>query len=125
MVCLIELMKLIWPKSADMYRIAAEKIVQFTEEIKTSFGITIKYLDLGGGFLSPDFLDPYIDAFVEPILDGLKHDLPILILEPGRAIVKNAIDLITTVVGVREFPEGKRRIVVDAGINLLPTGFCP
>ena len=89
------------------------------------FGITIKYLDLGGGFPSPDFLDPYFDAVVEPILDGLKHDLPILILEPGRTIVKNAIDLITTVVGVREFPEGKRRIVVDAGINLLPTGFCP
>jgi diaminopimelate decarboxylase len=66
-------------------------------------------------------LDPYVEAVVEPILNGFKQELPILILEPGRAIVRDAIHLISTVVGTKEFPNGERGIIIDAGINILPT----
>mgnify|MGYP001176705422 CR=1 FL=1 len=114
--------KLIWPKGADMYRAAAEKMVRFANGIRAEYGAGIKYLDFGGGFPSVDSLYPYVSCVVEPVIDSLEGDLPLLILEPGRAIVKDAVDLIATVVGVRDFPEG-RSVVIDAGINILPTSF--
>jgi diaminopimelate decarboxylase len=115
--------KLIWPKSSDMYRMAANKVARFAAEIREKFGLNIKYVDVGGGFPNVDSLTPYVEAVVEPIVRGFKGDLPILILEPGRAIVSNAIQLITTVVGVKEFHNGERGIIVDAGVNILPTSF--
>lgn len=116
------MIKLIWPKSSKIYRIAAEKIVRFAGEIREEFKENIKYIDMGGGFPTIDSLTPYVKDIVEPILDRFKQqDLPILILEPGRAIVSNAVHLITTVVGTKEFPNGGRGIIVDGGINLLPT----
>jgi diaminopimelate decarboxylase len=116
--------RLIWPKGADMYGMATEKIVRFAEEIRKRFGVRIRYVDMGGGFPSVDSLTPYVEAIVEPIIHGFEEwDSPILILEPGRAIVRDAVHLIATVVGVKWFPDGRRGIVIDAGINLLPTSF--
>ncbi len=116
--------RLIWPKSSDIYREAAKKLVHFAEEIRKKWGVTIKYVDLGGGFPSVDSLNPYVESTVEPILDGFgDQDLPVLILEPGRAIVRDAIHLFATILGVKEFPNGERGVVVDAGVNLLPTSF--
>ncbi len=115
--------KLIWPKSSDMYRIAANNVARFAEEIREKFRLNIKYVDMGGGFPNVDSLAPYIEAIVEPIINGFKKDLPVIILEPGRAIVGNAVHLITTVVGVKEFPYGERGVIVDAGVNILPTSF--
>lgn len=113
--------RLIWPKGSDMYREASKKITRLAEEIKEKFGINIKYVDMGGGFPGVDSLTPYVEAIVEPILDSFGQDLPILILEPGRAIIRDAIHLVSTVVGVKELPNGERVIIIDAGINLLPT----
>jgi diaminopimelate decarboxylase len=116
--------RLIWPKSSDMYGIAARKVVYFAEEIGKKLGVIIRYLDLGGGFPSVDALNPYVEAIVEPILGGFGgQDLPLLILEPGRAIVRDAIHLVASILGVKEFPNGERGVVIDAGINLLPTSF--
>ncbi len=120
-ITLASRIKLIWPKSSKMYGIAADKVVQFAEEIREEFGVNIKYVDMGGGFPDVNSLDPYVEAVVEPILNGFKRELPILILEPGRAIVRDAIHLISTVVGTKEFPNGERGIIIDAGINILPT----
>ncbi len=116
--------KLIWPKGHEAYRKAAEKMVQFAKKIREEFGIKIEYLDMGGGFPTVDSISPYANAIVEPIIKGFNEkDLPVLILEPGRAIVSDAAHLITTVVAAKVFPNGQRAIVVDAGINLLPTSY--
>lgn len=116
--------KLIWPKDHKAYRKASEKIVQFANDIKEKFGINVRYLDMGGGFPTVEGISPYVDAIVEPIAQGFSsYELPILILEPGRAIVSDAADLITTVVAKKELPGGQRAIVVDAGVNILPTSF--
>lgn len=120
-ITLARRIKLIWPKSSKMYRIAADKVVRFAEEIRGKFGVNIKYVDMGGGFPDVDSLIPYVESIVEPILNGFKRELPILILEPGRAIVRDAMHLIATVVGAKEFPSRERGIIIDAGINLLPT----
>lgn len=113
--------KLIWPKSSNMYREAANKVLKLAEVIKEKFGTDLQYVDMGGGFPNVDSLSPYVEAIVEPILNRFRRELPILILEPGRAIVKDAMHLISTVVGAKEFPNGESRIIIDAGINHLPT----
>ncbi len=116
--------KLIWPKDHEAYRKAAEKMVNFAKEIREEFGIKIEYMDMGGGFPTVEGITPYVDAIVEPIIKGFnENDLPVLILEPGRAIVSDAAHLITSVVAAKEFPNGQRAVVVDAGINLLPTSY--
>ena len=116
--------KLIWPKDHEAYRKAAQKTVHFAKEIREKFGVNIEYLDMGGGFPTVDAISPYVDAIVEPIIHGFnENDLPLLILEPGRAIVSDAAHLITTVVAAKEFPSGQRAAVIDAGINLLPTSY--
>ena len=116
--------KLIWPKDHQAYSKASEKVVNFSNEIREKYGLKIEYLDMGGGYPKVDSIAPYVDAIVNPILDGFKEsDLPKVILEPGRAIVGDAADLITTVVAVKELSNGQRAVVVDAGINLLPTSY--
>lgn len=116
--------KLIWPKDYGAYREASEKMVYFAKEIREKFGVSIEYLDMGGGFPTVDVISPYVGAIVEPIIHGInKSDLPVLILEPGRAIVSDAADLISTVVSAKDLSGGQRAVVVDAGINLLPTSY--
>jgi diaminopimelate decarboxylase len=116
--------KLIWPKDPGAYRKAAASVTQFSKELEKKFGIRLKYIDMGGGFPDVSSLAPYVDAVTGPILDGFgKDDLPLLILEPGRAIVRDAMHLVTTVVAVKELAGGVRAAVVDAGINILPTSF--
>jgi hypothetical protein len=43
-----------------------------------------------------------------------------LILEPGRALVTDAVALAFSVVAVKELDDGTRCVVADAGTNLLP-----
>jgi diaminopimelate decarboxylase len=79
---------------------------------------------MGGGFPNVGSIAPYVSAVTEPILGVYSgEEPPLLILEPGRAIVQDAAHLITTVVAVKELRGGTRAAVVDAGINLLPTSF--
>jgi diaminopimelate decarboxylase len=43
-----------------------------------------------------------------------------LLLEPGRAVVADAVDLVFTVVAVKTLADGSRCLVCDAGTNFLP-----
>lgn len=114
--------KLIWPKGSEAYLSASKQLVNFARTLREEYGIGIKYLDMGGGFPTVDSLIPYAEAITGPMLDEFdKSEAPLLILEPGRAIVSNAAQLITTVVAVKELPGGHSAVVADAGINILPT----
>jgi diaminopimelate decarboxylase len=115
--------ELIWPKDSNLYRRAAHKITYFAEEIRKRFGITLKYIDMGGGYPTLDSITSYANAIVEPMLEVFDHEHPLLILEPGRAVVKDAVELITTVVDVKELSNDTASVVVDSGINILPTSF--
>ena len=116
--------KLIWPKDPRAYRKAASETARFASEARERFGVRMKYIDMGGGFPNVGSIAPYVSAVTEPILGVYSgEDPPLLILEPGRAIVQDAAHLITTVVAVKELRGGVRAAVVDAGINLLPTSF--
>ncbi len=113
--------ELIWPKDSGFYREASHKVADFAEEINKKVGITLKYIDMGGGYPTLDSIAPYADAIAESLSRMLDHDEPLLILEPGRAIVNDAVQMITTVAGVNERMNEIRSIVVDAGINAVPT----
>ena len=111
----------IWPKDSGFYRQASHKVADFADEIRKRVGITLKYIDMGGGYPTLESIKSHADAIVGPISRVFDQDEPVLILEPGRAIVNDAVQMITTVVGVNEPMNGIRSIVVDAGINMVPT----
>ena len=115
--------KLIWPKNAAMYETAAKKISRLAKKIEKELGIKIKYIDLGGGFPSIKDLSAYVNKVTEPLIQEFGEDGPILLLEPGRAIVKDAVSLITTVLASRKLKNGQRAVTTDAGINSLPTSY--
>nr|VFJ68128.1 MAG: diaminopimelate decarboxylase [Candidatus Kentron sp. FW] len=120
----------------EAYKTLAGKVAEFRYEIQDTFGVTINYLDLGGGlpsrsklkgtFLAPDVGVPELGDFAEKITQGLRDalrsgDFPRLYLEAGRALIDEAGYLITTVFASKRLPDGRRGYILDAGINLLFT----
>ena len=75
-------------------------------------------VDLGGGFPAA----PAVAAHAAAVADALRASgfAGRLILEPGRALVTDAVALAFSVVAVKELDDGTRCVVVDAGTNLLP-----
>lgn len=115
--------KLIWPKDACMYEIAARKISRLAKEIEKELGVKIKYIDLGGGFPSVKDLSIYVKKVTGPLIHEFGENGPVLLLEPGRAIVKDAVSLITTVLSSKKLQNGQMAVTTDAGTNSLPTSY--
>lgn len=115
----------------------------FMNEVEQRTGCSIDYLDIGGGFASlnslqgiylpPEQIVPSIEQYAEAICEVLLecthereargHKRPTLVLETGRAVVDDSEVLIASVVANKRLPDGKRAVVVDAGVNLLFTAF--
>jgi diaminopimelate decarboxylase len=83
-------------------------------------GFALRTIDLGGG-IGIDYTSdepPPVAAFAAAVLP-LLQDLPLtLLLEPGRSLVARAGVLLTRVIVVKE-NQGKRFVVVDAGMTEL------
>ena len=125
--------------SPSAYAIAATKLCELTWSIKEKFNKIIHYIDLGGGFPSTNTLKgaylpgtdtvPSIDQFADAITDvilgyGFKQeDLPLLILETGRALIDDAGFLLGTVLATKRLSDGRRATILDFGINSLFTSF--
>lgn len=122
----------------DIYRMEIKKLIEFSKTIKDEFGIAVKYLDIGGGFASrnklkgaylpTDELVPAFDKYAEAVCDELlsafkPDDLPLLILETGRALIDECAVLVSSVCAVKRLASGMRALVIDAGVNLLFTSF--
>ncbi len=120
----------------NAYTEACTKLVEFKKQIEVEFGYQIKNIDMGGGFPSlshlrgiyqpPEVTVPepwqYAEAITSVLLKNFKRDeLPRLFLESGRALVDDAGYLITSVVGQKPLPDGRRSYILDAGVNLLYT----
>lgn len=119
------------------YREMAEKIINFCSIIQNELGMKVEYLDLGGGYASMNTLhtqwlpaeqlcpsfDQYAEAICPVLLRGpfKVNEMPLLILEPGRGLVDEAMHVITTVLATKRLPTGQKGVVVDAGVNLIPT----
>jgi diaminopimelate decarboxylase len=83
-------------------------------------GIAIRYLDLGGGLgITYDReTPPQPSEYARAIIEASKDLDCNFIFEPGRVIVGNAGILVTRVLYTKE-NEGKRFLIVDAGMNDL------
>ncbi|MFA6472741.1 MAG: diaminopimelate decarboxylase [Candidatus Latescibacterota bacterium] len=101
------------------YREAAEKLNSLIEEIKNR-GISLKYIDIGGGlgirYNTETPPDPSEWALM--VIPSVRKSGCTLILEPGRSLVGNAGALLTRVLYVKTNGE-KTFVIVDAGMNDL------
>ncbi len=125
--------------STDAYAIAVKKLSDLAWKCKTELNTTIQYLDLGGGFPSANTLkgaylpasdtNPLIDEFAESITQAILHagfkteELPLLILETGRALIDDAGFLLGTVLANKRLSDGRRATIMDFGVNILFTSF--
>ncbi len=119
------------------YGKATEKLLGFVRQLRQELGVEIRSLDIGGGFassnrphaqaLSSDVRTPSLEAYAAAIgeaflaWDSSPSAWPRLLVEAGRVLVDDAGTLITTVLATKRLADGRRAIVVDAGVNLLFT----
>jgi len=98
---------------------ALKGILSLAADLKSE-GIGIKYLDVGGGLgiTYNDEEPPHPKDLADAIMPLIKDLGCEVILEPGRIITGNAGILVSKVLYVKE-GEGKRFIIVDAGMNDL------
>jgi len=124
---------------ANAYGVAATKLADLAVSIKHKFNHNISYIDLGGGFASPNTLkgsylpgndiNPSFDDYAEAISTALLNSpfspdsLPLLILESGRALIDESAVLISTVIANKRLATGLRATIIDAGVNILFTSF--
>jgi diaminopimelate decarboxylase len=121
-----------------IYGQQVEKLATFCHALRDEFGIRIDYLDTGGGFasrnrlkgtyLSTADLTPSFEAYAEAMCGRLLNafsasELPLLILESGRAMIDGAGSLIASVAATKRLSNGMRGVILDAGVNLLFTAF--
>lgn len=104
----------------DPLKRAATTIVALAQELRDD-GIMIDHLDLGGGLgVSYDGTTvPSVDDYAAAVLPIVRDSGLALILEPGRNIVAPAGVLLTRVVDVKDRPDGKAFVIVDAGMTEL------
>lgn len=125
----------------EVYARSTEVLIKVAKRAR-ELGLNPTKIDVGGGFpsgnrLKPaldlpggsnrrsDFLFPYAEAICRRVADAaeLFGGQPTLILEPGRTLVDGAVQLLATVIGTKELPGGRRAVLIDAGVNLLPTAY--
>jgi len=125
--------------SSAAYGVAASKLCDLAMNIKLKWGKMVEYIDMGGGFastntlrgsylpgtdLSPTF-DDYAEVITSTILNyGFeKSELPLLVLESGRALIDDAGYLVGSVLANKRLADGRRATILDIGVNTLFTAF--
>lgn len=125
--------------TSTAYKVAAGKLADLAHGVEKKYGVHIKYIDMGGGFASKNTLKgayypgidtvPSIEEYAEAITSALLNssldprNLPLLILETGRALIDDAGYLLGTVIANKRLSSGNRATIVDVGVNLLFTSF--
>jgi len=99
---------------------AAHALVSLALELRAD-GCALEHVDLGGGlgigYEGQPLLTPA--EYAAAVLPELRRlGLPVL-LEPGRAIVGHAGALVSRIVDVKRYPDGRQFAVLDAGMTEL------
>ncbi len=124
---------------AAAYRRVSTHLAQFANRLRKELDIVVETIDVGGGFASgarlrsqylpAEEVTPSLSQYAEAVTDGLQaldcsfDELPLLIVESGRALIDDAGTMIATVVANKRLPDGRRALVIDAGVNLLFTAY--
>ncbi len=98
---------------------AIAKVVAFIETLKAD-GVSLEYLDIGGGLgiIYRDEAPQTADYFARAVVPYLKRTGLKVIMEPGRFIVGNAGILVAKVLYLKDNGV-KKFLIVDAGMNDL------
>jgi diaminopimelate decarboxylase len=116
----------------EPYNQAAAVMMELAAAIKETTGLITSELDLGGGFgiyyTAEDHPQP-INAYAETILTRVREEAralnlpqPLVIVEPGRAIIGPAGSTAYTVGTIKEIPGVRKYVAVDGGMadNIRP-----
>src|SRR5579883_1422215 len=101
------------------FKEALASLREFIGELKSD-GVTLKYMDFGGGLgISYNAEEPPSPAVYGSAVAAATKDLGVtVVLEPGRVIVGNAGILLTRVL-LKKNQGSKKFLVIDAGMNDL------
>ncbi len=121
------------------YAAAATKLADLAVGLDKKYNHKIKYIDLGGGFASKNTLKgaylpgkdtcPSFDDYAEAITNALiaseinPQHMPTLFLETGRALIDDAGFLVSSVLANKRLADGRKSMIIDAGVNILFTSF--
>src|SRR6202158_189150 len=105
--------------SLDPFRRALRRLASCVGELRRE-GITLQYLDIGGGLgiRYAGERPPSAQAYAKMVARIVGPLGVHLLLEPGRSLIAAAGILLTRVIHVKE-NRGKKFVVVDAGMNDL------
>jgi diaminopimelate decarboxylase len=106
--------------AAEPLRRAAAALVSVAIELRDA-GFQLEHVDLGGGLGIAYEGRPMITPaeYAAAVLPELRRlGLPV-VLEPGRAVVGHSGALISRVVDTKQYPDGRRFAVLDAGMSEL------
>lgn len=126
--------------NADIYGRSAQVLAGVAKRAR-ELGLAPHIVDFGGGYPSSNRLKPafepaggmaagqHLAPFAEAVIGGVGKarkafgERPTVVLEPGRAVVDAAMKLACTVVARKNIPGQGEAVIVDAGVNLLPTAY--
>ena len=105
---------------------AAKVVMEFSKRVEEELKLTIKVLNLGGGFgvyyteedkpfELGEFLQEYIKV-IETESENFGLELEKVVIEPGRSLTCNAGSTLYTVGGVKKTFAGREYIFVDGGM---------
>jgi diaminopimelate decarboxylase len=101
-----------WPQPPERFATAARMLAGMAGRMN------IPIIDVGGGF-PPAPKEALYARAIAGAIGGAGFEGRVLV-EPGRALVAEAVDLACTVTAVKRLPDRKRCVILDAGTNLLP-----
>lgn len=106
--------------SIEPFLEALDRIMRFSDKLENELGLSVKYLDIGGGLGIPynEEEPPHPTEYGQALTKALTGRDMTLILEPGRVIAGNAGILVTEAVYCKRTPS-KDFIIVDAAMNDL------
>ncbi|MEG1131268.1 MAG: diaminopimelate decarboxylase [Romboutsia sp.] len=108
-------------------------MMNLVKEIKETYNIEIKEVDLGGGVGvyytekdEPKTIKQFCEAIIKKsseVCNKIGIDVPTLIIEPGRSIVANAGSTIYTVGSIKDIKDVRTYVSVDGGMtdNIRPS----
>ena len=106
--------------TAEPLRRAAAALTSLALQLRDD-GVPLEHVDLGGGLGIAYEGRPLITPaeYAAAVLPELRRANIPVVLEPGRAVVGHSGALVSRVVDVKQYPDGRRFAVLDAGMTEL------
>ncbi len=113
--------------------LAAEKMMNFIDDVRKATGFTASVLNMGGGFgiyytdEDPKHSEADYAGYLKALIDAIKAKAkelslaePYLLIEPGRSIVGESGITLYTVGTIKDIPGIKKYVAVDGGMFEAP-----